>query len=155
MKSTRQVRFGTMFVVALAILAIAGVAVACEVRTIGYWKNHPEAWSPDVDLVVGGVHVTKENAIPIVIPIMQTPVKGDKTYNLFNAVVAAWLNWLTGAGFPFNSTTVAFESALGWLSVHPVGSDVAASSPAWKEAEPWFDELQAYNSGLRGVPAGD
>jgi hypothetical protein len=143
----------------LAILAVAGTALACEVRTPGYWKNHPEApeWQyfyNDYPLLLtfGGVtYNTPANTIPV----MQTPGKGDKTYNLFNAVVAAWLNWESGAFFPLDSTADAFGETLVWLQAHPPGSGVAAKSDAWKEAEPWFCELDAYNNGLRGVPAAD
>jgi len=138
----------------LAILVIAGTAMAEVVRTPGYWKNHPEdpAWArfADFPLTFGPVtYDSPENTIPI----MQTPVKGDKTYNMFNAVIAVWLNFLHGA--PFESVADSLINALAWLDEHPPGSGVAASSAAWKEAEPWFTELDAFNNGLRGVPAGD
>jgi hypothetical protein len=146
--------FGVVMV--LAILAIAGTVMACVVRTPGYWKNHPEdpAWASFYDnpLTFAGVtYNTPENTIPL----LQTPVAGDKTYNLFSAVIAAWLNYLSGGGFPLFSTTLAFWNAEDWLNTYPPGSGVAASSAAWKQAEPWFNELQAYNSGLRGVPSAD
>lgn len=139
-------------VMTLAILAIAGTVVACEVRTPGYWKNHPDApeWAL-FSLTFAGVTYTVDNAIPI----MQTAVKGDKTYNLFDAVVAAYLNYLSDAGFPLDSTIQAFMHAEDWLNTYPPGSGVAASSAAWKQAEPWFNELDAYNNGLRGVPHAD
>jgi hypothetical protein len=153
MKSARRTMYGVVMI--LAILAIAGTVMAWEVvRTPGYWKNHPDdpAWALlyDDPLTFGGVtYSTPENTIPI----MQTPVKGDKTYNMFNAVVAVYLNYLNGA--PFVSVTDSLISALAWLDAHPPGSGVAASSAAWKEAEPWFIELDAFNNGLRGVPHAD
>jgi hypothetical protein len=148
MKSARRMMYGVVMI--LAILAIAGTVVACEVRTPGYWKNHPDdpAWAL-FSLTFGGVTYTVDNAIPV----MKTPVKGDKTYNLFDAVVAVYLNYLNGA--PFESVTDSLINALAWLDAHPPGSGVAASSAAWKQAEPWFYELDAFNNGLRGVPAAD
>jgi hypothetical protein len=133
-------------VMILAILAIAGTVMAWEVvRTPGYWKNHPDdpAWAllATNPLTFGSVtYNTPDNTIPV----MQTPVKGDKTYNMFNAVIAAWLNYLSGATGPGPVIVYAAD----WLGVHPPGSGVAASSAAWKEAEPWFLELDAYNNGL-------
>ena len=55
--------------------------------TPGYWKNHPEAWPVD-EITIGGVTYTKVEAIAI----MNTPEKGDKTYTMFSALVAATLN---------------------------------------------------------------
>jgi hypothetical protein len=67
----------------LAILAIAGTALACGVRSPGYWKTHPEAW-PVSSLTIGADTYTKEQALEYLL----TPGKGDKSYTLFSAVVA-------------------------------------------------------------------
>ena len=147
--------FGVVMV--FAILAMAGTALAEYVRTQGYWKNHPDdpAWTALAILPLTIAGVTYDTAEET-IPILQTPVKGDKSYNLFDAVITAWLNWLSGAFFiPGDGTYEAFNEALLLLQTYPPGSGLAANSDAWKQAEPWFNELQAFNSGLRAYPHAD
>jgi hypothetical protein len=82
---------------------------------------------------------------------MQTPPAGDKTFTLFRDVVSALLNNIVG------NTIDCVESykllAQEWLADHPVGSGVAASSAAWKEAEPWHLALDDYNNGLLCAPS--
>ncbi|MHC4518184.1 MAG: hypothetical protein ACYTAS_06330 [Planctomycetota bacterium] len=78
---------------------------------------------------------------------------GDKTLTLFSAWVAAILNRRIG-----NDTTcvnVEIGEARYWLGSHPPGSGVTASSAEWKEAEPWYEELDAYNNGELCVPSRD
>lgn len=151
MKRTRQVRGMTCGVVAaLALLVLAGTVAACGycgpgVRSPGYWKNHPEAWPCD-QISLGGVTYTKEEAIAI----MQTPVKGDKSYTLFDALISAMLNVIVGNCDECIDETLHLADA--WLYLYPLGSDVRGSSPAWKCGEPLYECLDAYNNGLLCAP---
>lgn len=118
--------------------------------TPGYWKNHPEAWPMD-EITIGGVTYTKDEAIVI----MNTPEKGDKTYTMFRALVAAKLNVLIGN----ESSCIggAISAADDWLIRNPVGSSVKAGgkdSP-WREGEPLYETLDAYNNGLLCAPPRD
>jgi hypothetical protein len=135
-------------VLVLALLVMAGTVWACGVRSPGYWKNHPEAW-PVSSLSIGADTYTKEQAIII----MQTPGKGDKSYTLFNAVVAALLNEYSGAPVTCIATTLA--QAIVWVDTYPPGSGVEGSSEAWKCGEPLYCKLDAYNNGQLCVPSED
>lgn len=88
--------------------------------TPGYWKNHPEAW-PVENITIGGVTYTKEEAIEI----LKTPENGDKTYNMFSALVAAKLNVLIGNDDSCINDTIL--KADKWMATYgPVGSGVTA-----------------------------
>lgn len=152
MKRTRTVRVATLYsvIITLAILAVAGPVLACEeVRSPGYWKNHPDAWPVD-SLTIGGVEYTVEEAIEI----MQTPGKGDKSYTLFNALAAALLNETSGAD-TCAIVADAIDDAQDWFVMYPLGSDIRGSSDAWKDGEPLYCVLDAYNNGWLCVPAVD
>jgi hypothetical protein len=139
---------------ALAILVVAGaVAADCcccgpGVRSPGYWKNHPEAWPCDT-ICVGGIEYTKAEAIAI----LETPGKGDKSYTLFSALLAAKLNACAG------NCTWCIEGTLcaanEWSGEYPPGSGVTGSSCAWKEGEPLYLCLDAYNNGYLCAPSAD
>jgi hypothetical protein len=117
--------------------------------TPGYWKNHPDAWPVD-EITIGGVTYTRDAAIEI----MNTPEKGDKTYTLFRALVAAKLNVEMGNDSSCIQDTIADADA--WMAAHgPVGSDVKAggkNSP-WREGEPLYEKLDDYNNGLLCAPS--
>ena len=119
--------------------------------TPGYWKNHPEAW-PVENITIGGVNYTKEQAIAN----MSKPEKGDKTYTMFRALVAAKLNVLIGNDDSCIDDTI--DAADAWMNSYgPVGSDVKAggkTSP-WRIGEPLYTELDAYNNGLLCAPHRD
>jgi hypothetical protein len=151
MKSAKNTRSVAMYgvVMAIVLLAVTWTAVACEVATPGYWKNHPEAW-PVQTITVGGVLYTQSQAIAI----MKTPVRGDKTYTLLDALIAAKLNVLAGCdATPIASTITAADA---WLAANPLGTGVSGSSAAWQdEGETLSETLDAYNNGLLGVPSRD
>jgi len=119
-------------------------ATGC-VRSPGYWKNHRSAWRVE-EIVIGGITYPKADAIAV----METPVRGDKTYTLFKALVAARLNVLSGADFSCIGEVISAADA--WMAEHPAGSSVAGSSEAWKFAEPLYLMLDAYNNGRLCVP---
>jgi hypothetical protein len=117
--------------------------------TPGYWKNHPEAW-PVSSVTVGGVSYTKEQALAI----LNSSVSKDKTYTMFSSLVPAMLNVAIGN----DSTCVseAITAAHAWMATYgPVGSQVAASSYAWKLGEPLHRKMDNYNNGMLCAPHRD
>lgn len=109
--------------------------------TPGYWKNHPEAW-PVSSLMVGAQTYTVAQAIAV----MNQPTRGDKTYNLFEQLVAAKLNVLVGNEDSCIASTIAAADA--FLTTHPVGSGVSASSSAWTSTGAGLlTMLDDYNNG--------
>ncbi len=116
--------------------------------TPGYWRNHPEAWPVDsIDL--GGVTYTRDEAIAL----LSTPAKGDKSYTMVRAVIAAVLNVTIGNDSSCIDATLA--SAHDWLAVNPAGSGVKGSSDAWAEGEPLATTLDDYNNGRLCAPHRD
>jgi hypothetical protein len=115
--------------------------------TPGYWKNHPEAWPSSFGtFVVGGETYTKAEAIAWL-----GRVGKDKTTTMFSSLVPAMLNVAIGNDSSCVSTTIA--AADDWMATHgPVGSNVAASSPAWAEGEPLHKFLDSYNNGRECAP---
>lgn len=118
-----------------------GYGYGCAPHSPGYWKNHPEAWPVD-NIVIGGITYTKSEAITI----MNTPDKGDKTYTMFEQLVAAKLNVLMGCDSSCIDEVI--DDADAWMANHPVGSGVKGNSPAWAEGEPLKDMLEDYNNGF-------
>ena len=115
--------------------------VAPGTGTPGYWKNHPEAW-PTLVISVGGVTYSQSAAIAG----MEAPTKRDKTYNLFEQLVAAQLNVLIGNDDSCIADTIV--AAQTWMTLNPLGSDVRANSDAWKnEGSALHSALDDYNNG--------
>jgi len=111
--------------------------------TPGYWKNHPEAWPPTI--TIGNISYTRETAIEWL-----GKVSKDKTTTLFSSLVSAVLNRLVGNDT--NCVNDTIDRANGWMIIHPVGSGVAASSPAWATGEPLHIILDNYNNGRLCAP---
>ena len=126
--------------------------VACTplgTGTPGYWMNHPEAWPVD-SITIGGVVYSKDKAILL----MKSPVKLDKTYTMFPALVSAKLNVLVCNDASCIADTI--QAADDWMRVYgPVGSGVLASSSAWAIGEPLYLLLDEYNNGLLCAPSRD
>ena len=118
--------------------------------TPGYWKNHPEAWPVD-EITIGGVTYSKAVAIAY----MEDPVKGDKLYTMFPALVSAKLNVLIGNDASCISDVIS--DADDWMAAYgPIGvNSVPASSAAWQEGEPLYWQLDDYNNGLLCAPERD
>ena len=77
-------------------------------------------------------------------------VSGDKTYSMFAALVAAKLNAMLANNTTCILATIA--SADAWMGLHPVGSNVKASSAVWAEAQEWHQKLDDYNNGKLCAP---
>jgi hypothetical protein len=129
-----------------------GIGDACEptnpgTGTPGYWKNHPEAW-PVNSITIGEDTYTKAQAIALI----DMP-DGDKSYTLFRAYVAAYLNVKMGN----DSSCIAgtLQAAYDWLNTYEPGSGVKASSAAWKMGEPLYYKLDQYNNGMLCAPPRD
>lgn len=117
-----------------------GYGYGCSPHTPGYWRNHPDAW-PVNSITIGGVTYPKAEAIEIIFH----PTKGDKTYNMFEHLVATKLNVLMGCESSCITTVIATADI--WMSAHHVGSGVKGDSNAWAECEPLFSQLTDYNEG--------
>jgi hypothetical protein len=115
--------------------------------TPGYWKNHPEAWPVD-SITIGGRVYTKAQAIAWL-----DQVGKDKTTTMFSSLLSAKLNVTLGTDPSCVATTIGLADA--WMSIHPVGSGVQASSLAWKVGEPWHRLMDNYNNGMLCAPHRD
>ncbi|RNC67961.1 MAG: hypothetical protein ED859_12155 [Desulfuromonadales bacterium] len=122
--------------------------MGCGTGSPGYWKNHPNAW-PTQTIVIGGVSYSKTQAIAI----MSKSVSGDKTYTLFDALVSAKLNVMSGTNASCISDTIT--AADMWFKTYKLGSGVSGSSDAWKQGEPLYWKLDNYNNGLLCAPHRD
>jgi len=155
-KARRTTLFVLMALLVLSISTSALPALACGgcgcppgTGTPGYWMNHPEAWPPGV-ITIGNVEYTKDEAIAV----MKAPVKRDKTYTMFPALVAAKLN--VRIGNPDDCIWETVRKANWWMYDNPVDSGVKASSPAWQvKGEPLYWALDAYNNGELCAPSRD
>ena len=128
--------------------------------TPGYWKNHKEAW-PKEGVEIGGVKylnqataVLPDKTITDAIKLMGK-VSGDKTFSMFSALIAAKLNTMALLGNNFDCVAGTMSKADTWMTQHPVGSGVKASSDAWQEGEPWHQKLDDYNNGKLCAPHRD
>lgn len=116
--------------------------------TPGYWKNHPDAW-PVQSVIVGGVTYTKSQAIAL----LEKPGK-DRTLTMFSSLVPAMLN--VAIGNDPSCVSAAIDQAQEWMAKYgPVGSNVHASSYAWKVGEPLHRQMDNYNNGMLCAPHRD
>jgi hypothetical protein len=122
--------------------------------TPGYWKNHPEAWPLPVSIggVTYGLNAAVHPNLYDAIKLMGK-VSGDKTYSMFAQLISAKLNAM------LNNNTVCIADTItqadAWMTAHPVGSNVKASSTAWIEADAWHQALDDYNNGKMCAPHRD
>ena len=130
-------------------IRVCRIATGFGVRTIGYWMQPHHAW-PVTEIVIGGTVYPRAEAQAL----MKASGGGDKTYGMFEQLVAAKLNVISGATSSCISATIADADA--WMAAHPVGSGVKASSSAWQSVEPGLSAsasamhgtLDSYNNGL-------
>ena len=111
-------------------------------RTPGYWKNHPEAW-PVETITIGVETYSRDEAIDE----MKTPGKGDKSYTMFRALVAAKLNVLIGNDPCIQGT---IDAADAWMEPYELGGGaggVRGKDSAWRAGEPLYEDLDLYNNG--------
>lgn len=112
--------------------------------TLGYWKNHPEAW-PVGSLTLGSVNYTAAELLSI----LNAPAAGNGLIILCHQLIAAKLNIANGADpSPVSATITAADAQIGALVCPPVGSDYLA--PATTSANATI--LDNYNNGNTTVP---
>jgi hypothetical protein len=127
--------------------------------TPGYWKNHPDAWPVD-GITIGGVFYDRgwncKKDKKTAVWWMNQSDEHDKTITMFRSLVAAKLNLLIGNDSSCIADTILAADA--WMAQYgPVGSGVEAggeNSP-WREGEPLYLTLDAYNNGFLCAPARD
>jgi len=91
---------------------------------------------------LGCIEYSKAQAIMF----MQQSTSKDLTYAMAAQLIAAKLNAnCTGANS--SCVTSAINDADTWLCQHPVGSNVTASSSAWKQITAAYNTLTQYNEG--------
>lgn len=113
--------------------------------TPGYWKNHPNDW-PVMELKLGNTTYGKT----ALLAILRTPTRGDGTYTMARALIAALLNGLID-----NDTScidAVVDDAQAWLTQHPIGSGVRGGSHAWLLGSAIAGTLDDYNNGLLCAP---
>src|SRR6185436_1078878 len=75
--------------------------------TVGYWKNHPEAWAPVTGLTLGSVFYTNAQLLQI----LNQPVAGNGLISLAHQLIAAKLNIAHGADPTVVAITIAAADA--------------------------------------------
>jgi len=114
-------------------------------RSMGYWKNHPEAW-PVNEIEIGNVTYSKEQALEI----LTHANARDATRMLAAQLIAAKLNRLSKASpfFKYFDETIniddIIENADSFLATHPLGSD--PQGDARQQALQLKDILDTYNN---------
>lgn len=129
--------------------------LASGTGTPGFWKNHSEVWPILDGLLVGDwnhnwtcdtgetcLSLSEEEAMAA----LSNPPKGDMTWNLGRALVAAWLN--VSAGNDSSCIADVIDSSVAWLTAHPMGTGVSGGDDAWGVASEWAKILDDYNNGL-------
>lgn len=111
--------------------------------TIGYWKNHAEAWPVD-ELTLGGVVYSQAEALAI----LRAPVRGDITVALAQQLIAAKLNVEIGNESSCIDGVIVDSDA--YLVSYPVGSKPKGG--AKNAGNALKDTLDAYNNGLLCAP---
>jgi hypothetical protein len=106
------------------------------VYTIGYWKNHPEAWPVD-EIEIGGVTYSKSDAIAI----LKRANSKCATLMLAAQLIAAKLNVANGASPPGDTIDEADE----FLVDHPICTPL--SKALRQIALSLKDTLDSYNNG--------
>jgi hypothetical protein len=112
--------------------------------TIGYYKNHPDAW-PVGSLFLGNVSYTAAQLLQI----LNQNAGGNGLIILAHQLIAAKLSIAGGADpTPVAADIANADALIGNLVVPPIGSDTL--TPA--SVEPMATNLDSYNNGNLGVP---
>lgn len=110
--------------------------------TIGYWKNHEEAW-PVVSLTLGTVNYTKQQLLDI----LNQSVGGNGLVSLAHQLIGAKLNIAAGADPTDAAAAIATADAqIGGLVVPPVGAGYIHPS----QTSGTTQTLDDYNNGIIG-----
>ena len=110
--------------------------------TVGYWKNHPEAW-PVAGLTLGTVFYSAAQLMAI----LNEPVSGNGLISLAHQLIAAKLNIANGAsGAAVAATIAAADAQIGGLVIPPIGAGYLHPSTTSSKTQ----ILDDYNNGLIG-----
>lgn len=108
------------FVILAAICAMMIVPAYACYYTPGYWKNHPEDW-PITEMNICGTDYDQAGLMDI----LQTSSKGDKSIDLAHHLIAAKLNWASGARMAYSGDLIpnaeAALCAAGGIGSRPSG----------------------------------
>ena len=109
-----------------------------EPYTIGYWKNHPEAW-PVSTLTVGDQTYDQNELLDM----LKNAKAKDATYMLAAQLIAAKLNVANGVDSTSISETI--DDADAFLIEHPIGSNPRGADRSY--ALELKDALDYFNNG--------
>lgn len=101
------------------------LAAPCESKgtaTLGYWKNHPNAWPVD-SLTLGNITYNKQQLLAI----LNKSVRGDKTISLAHQLIAAKLNVNPALCNESDCILDEIAAADAFLSLYPVCSNFRGS----------------------------
>ena len=110
--------------------------------TLGFWKNHPNAW-PVSSLTIGGTTYSKD----ALLTILGSPTKTDATLILTRNLIAAMLNTADCGSDPRPICNTVQQANL-LLEAHPIGSNVKPSSQVGQQMVGLADLLDRYNNGF-------
>ena len=130
----------------LATSFAVSAVFACETRTPGYWKNHPEAW-PTIRTTDSRWGFIQTFPIPSnAMSILWMPVRGDARINLQQKVIAASLSILSdpNVGWDYDDRYSDEALALGGLPGMVEDANALLATPG-----PWTPNSPADQSGLR------
>lgn len=113
--------------------------------TIGYWKNHLDAWIT-TSLDLGGVTYSKNTLVSI----LKTPTRGDKSIAMAKQLIGTKLNLANGTDGSCIADTA--DASDNWLAAH---GGVGSAQRQWDEGDLLHDDLDAYNNGLLCAPHRD
>ena len=114
--------------------------------TIGYYKNHPDAW-PVGSLTLGNNNYTAAELLAI----LNTPAGGNGLLILAHQLIAAKLNVAGGADpTPVAGFIATADGLIGNLIVPPTGGSTDFLNPS--DVQATADALDSYNNGNSGVP---
>jgi hypothetical protein len=117
------------------------------VRTQGYWKTHPEAWSGPI--TIAGISYTQAQLLSI----FNTPAAGNGLLSLAHQLIAAKINIQSGADGSAVAATLAAAEVLiagscGANGIPPIGTCYIHPSAT----SGYTEALDDYNNGASGVP---
>jgi hypothetical protein len=107
------------------------------VRTIGYWKTHPENWPVNTLIIANKTYSQNQ-----LLTILNNPSNSDKRNILMKQLIATMLNVANGTDVSCINNTV--QSANQWLINNPK----TISKQAWVIGEGLKNILDDYNNGL-------
>ena len=110
--------------------------------TVGYWRNHPNAW-PVGTLALGGRMYSKAQLLSI----LQQPVQGNGLVSLARQTIATKLNRANGASeLDVESALTVSDALIGARVIPPIGA--AFADPGL--TAPTTQVLDDFNNGIVG-----